>query len=106
MPINFKNPNIAILNTATTVYTCPTATQAVVFTLLITNIIATNTTVTVEVYDASTFQTRVLGKDILVPAANVLSWDGKIALEANDVLKLTAVANNELEVFASVMEKS
>lgn len=107
MAISFKNPNVAIAISATTVYTCPAATESVVFTLNISNVDGVNdATVTVEVYDDSTATTRVLGKDIIVPADNTLVWEGKIALEANDILKCTASAANDLEAYASVMEKT
>ena len=105
--MSFKNAGVAVGVTATTVYTCPASTEAVVHALFLANIDGANaTTVTIEVYDSSATATRTLGKDLPLPAQNSLIFDKPINLEASDELRITAAHASRAEAFVSVLEQA
>lgn len=102
----FKNAGVAILATATTLYTCPALTEAVVHTLAISNVDTINqATVDIEasVDGGTTF--HYVAKQVPVPAGSTAVFPKPINLEAGDVLRLTASAASDLEAFASILEQ-
>ena len=92
MAIAFKNAsvNIQAAATQTLVIQAPVGKTHVIFSLHLANTSANNRRVTIELYDDSASTTGALGKDVLIPTENTLSWDGKIVLEENDILYVTA----------------
>ena len=105
MANTFKNAAKAIGNSATTVYTCPTATTGVIHAIYISNIHATNdVTVDITVTDTSATATFHIAKNLSVPNGSVAIFEKPINLEATDILKLTASAASSLEAFASILE--
>jgi hypothetical protein len=105
MANTFKNAAVAIGNTNTTVYTCPSATSAVVHAVYISNVDGTNdATVDVLVTDNSQGSNFHIMKTVDVPADSSLVIEKPINLEANDILICKASAAGDLEAFASVLE--
>ena len=105
MANTFKNAAVAIANTNTTVYTCPSATSAVVHAVYISNVDGTNdATVDVLVTDNSQGTNFHIMKTVDVPADSSLVIEKPINLEANDILICKASAAGDLEAFASVLE--
>lgn len=107
MASTFKNASVDVLATQTTVYTAPAGVQAVIFGFNLANVDGVNdATVIVEVYDDSAAVHKTIGQGVLVPAENTLVWDGKIVLEENDILKVTASAAGDVVAYASIVEKN
>lgn len=107
MPNTFKNVGGAVGTTATTLYTCPAATQAVIHALYVANVDgAISADATIEVYDSSALVSRKIGFKIPVPAGGTLGFDKPINLEVGDELRVTASTAGDLEAFASVLEIS
>ena len=105
MANTFKNASKAIGNSATTVYTCPSATTGVIHAIYISNIHATNdVTVDITVTDTSASATFHIAKNLSVPNGSVAIFEKPINLEATDILKLNASAASSLEAFASILE--
>ena len=111
----FKNAGMAVITTDTSsanLYTCPSATVAVIHALYISNKSSTNVAnvdVKVTVDGGTTF--RHIGKSLQVPIENTLVLDKPINLEANDIIRIVAEINEDstspdVEVFASVLEIS
>lgn len=101
----FKNASIEIGVTDTLVYTCPAATSAVVFSSYLSNKDGTESVnITVKVYDDSGAVTRTLtGKDTPINVGATLTLD-KIALEANDELRIVASKASAVDAFLSILE--
>lgn len=105
MANTFKNAGVQISTSRTTVYTCPSATQAVIHALYISNVDGTNSVdvdIEVTVDGGSTY--RYIGKTIPVPADSTLVLDKPINLEASDILAITASAASDVEAVCSILE--
>ncbi len=111
----FKNAGMAVIttdNSSANLYTCPSATVAVIHALYISNKSSTNVAnvdVKVTVDGGTTF--RHIGKSLEIPTENTLVLDKPINLEANDIIRIIAEINEDssspdVEVFASVLEIS
>ena len=101
----FKNAGVAIGNTNTTLYTCPVSTTTVVHAVYISNVEGENdATVDVLVTDNSAGSDFYIMKTVDVPADSSLVIEKPINLEAQDILKVKASANGDLQAFASVLE--
>jgi hypothetical protein len=90
---------------ATTIYTVPGATTAIIVGLVVANDAGADTTATVTVTDSSAAVTVKLCALTPVPAASnlvVLTNNNRIVLETGDSLAVTAVA--ACDVTLSVME--
>jgi len=105
MANTFKNASVAVGITRTTLYTCPALTTAVVFSLYLANVDgAAPVNAVVEVYDDSAaVHRKITGVDTPIPIGSSLEV-GKIALEAGDILKVTADVAGDLEAFANILE--
>jgi hypothetical protein len=103
----FKNAGIQVGATATTLYTCPSATEAVIHALYISNVDGVNdATVDIEVSIDGGTTFRYIGKTLPIPADSTLILDKPINLEASDVIRLTASATGDVEAVASILEIS
>ena len=111
MAINFKNSVSHAVGTGiTTIYTCPAATQAVIFGMNVTNLLGGACTATVVLVSA-TYSSTV---NIVAPAYSIASGGSlvvaggveKIVLMAGDAIKVTSGTSSGLDVSISVMEKS
>lgn len=102
MPNVFKNyTSSAVGTSATTVYTVPASTVAVVIGMNLSNVTASQITVDVQVGGV------YLVKGAPIPAGSGLSvLDGKIILEAADTVVVTASAASAADVILSVLEQS
>jgi len=106
MANTFKNASAQVGLSAVAVYTAPAATAAVVFGLYLANIDNTEVIlVDVEVFDDSGALVRTVGKQLPVPIGSTLDF-GKITLEENDALRVTASKAASIDAFANVLEIS
>ena len=106
MATSFKPAGILAGTTRTLVYTCPAATQAVVFSGSLANIDNTNMlehTITIEVQKVDLSYELVLNK-IGIPYGNTLTVP-KIALAAGEKVYVTSEATNSIYARFSVVEK-
>ena len=87
-------------------YTCPAATTAVVHAIYLTNVDGTNdATVNIAVSGSAYFDTRrYLLKTVDVPADSTVVIEKPINLGAGDKLETQASANDDIDVFASILE--
>ncbi len=94
-------------NTSVTpLYTCPSATSAVIHAIYVSNVDGTNdATINLTVSGSANFDTRrFLLKTVNVPADSTLVIEKPVNLGAGDVLETQASADGDLEVFASLLE--
>ena len=89
-----------------TMYTCPAATTSIIHAIYLSNVDGTNdATVNVAVSGSATFQTRrYLLKTVEVPADSTVVIEKPINLGAGDKLETQASANEDIDVFASILE--
>jgi len=104
---NFKNAKIDLTTTnATVLYTCPSATTAVVKSILASEDSGNADTITVTLTDASAavfslFKVKAVGAN-----ATVELLTAPLVLEEGEILKATAATANRLHVVASLLEVS
>ena len=89
-----------------TLYTCPVSTTGVVHAIYLSNVDGTNdATVNVSVSGSANFNTRgYILKTIDVPADSTVVVEKPINLGAGDKLETQASANDDIDVFASILE--
>ena len=89
-----------------TMYTCPVATTAVVHAVYLSNVDGTNdATIDISVSGSATFQTRrYLLKTVEVPADSTVVIEKPINLGAGDKLETKASADDDIDVFVSILE--
>jgi 2-phospho-L-lactate guanylyltransferase (CobY/MobA/RfbA family) len=104
----FKNAKLKIQNTLTDVYTCPSATTAIVIGCQVANVSAAAEEVEVLWTDASDSNTATrLVKDVIIPAQSSLAViAGKLVLEAGDKIRAVGETNDDAEIVVSVLEIS
>ena len=109
MAQTFKNARAVLADTDTTIYTCPAGTTAIVIGAQVTNVDNANSC-DLKVWwtdSSNTDAITYLGYDILVPPkASYEPINGKLVLEAGDVVKGTGSAASDLEATISVLELS
>lgn len=100
MPTNFKIlGQSAPANTSeATLYTVPSATQAIVSTLVIANLTGTaaNATVSACIAGAATSNANTILKTVSIAASSTATFTLGIALGAADVLRVTSGTSNAL----------
>lgn len=106
MANTFKNAATGSNTDITTLYTCPGATSAVIHALYVSNVDGVNdATINVTISGSANFTTRRhIVKTVNVPADSTLIIEKPINLGAGDKLETQASANDDLEVFASILE--
>jgi hypothetical protein len=115
MASSFKNAGMAVItsdNSSANLYTCPSATVAVIHALYISNKSSTNVAnvdVKVTTDGGTTFYH--IGKSLEIDVSNTLVLDKPINLEANDIIRIVAETNEDstapsVEAFASILEIS
>ena len=106
MANTFKNAATGSNTALTTMYTCPAATSAVVHAIYLSNVDGTNdATVNISVSGSAYFDDRrYLLKTVDVPADSTIVIEKPINLGAGDKLETQASANNDIDVFASILE--
>jgi hypothetical protein len=111
----FKNAGLDVGttdNSSNNLYTCPSATTAVIHALYISNLSSTNVAnvdIKVTTDGGSTF--FFVGKQLEIDVNNTLVLDKPINLEANDIIRVVASLNidstsPDVEAFASILEIS
>ena len=103
----FKNAYQDVTNSYTAIYTCPASTEAVVKSLLITNVDGSNSaTISAKVLDSDNSTEALIASTIEVPANSRIDLcaDSLIFLEADDDIHLLASATGDLEAFISVLQ--
>ena len=102
----FKS-NVAanIVTTGNTVYTCPSATQTTLIGLTLSNkslgTVSANVVITRDAVDYSIISNApILTGSTLVP----IGGEQKVVLEPADQIRVTATANNSLDVIVSLLE--
>ena len=106
MANTFKNAAPGSNTDITTMYTCPGATSAVIHALYVSNVDGANdASINVTISGSANFTTRRhIMKTVNVPADSTLIVEKPINLGAGDKLETQASANDDLEVFASILE--
>ena len=107
MAHNYKNAKVDLTaTTATTLYTCPTATTAIVKSILVSEDSGNADTITVTLTDSasavfSLFKTKAVSANTTVELLTA-----PLVVEEAEVLKVTAATANRLHVTASFLEVS
>ena len=106
MANTFKNAATGSNTTINTMYTCPGGTTSVVHAIYLSNVDGTNdATVNVSVSGSANFNTRrYILKTVDVPADSTVVIEKPINLGAGDKLETQASANDDIDVFASILE--
>ena len=107
MAHNYKNAKVDLTaTTATTLYPCPTATTAIVKSILVSEDSGNADTITVTLTDSasavfSLFKTKAVSANTTVELLTA-----PLVVEEYEVLKVTAATANRLHVTASLLEVS
>lgn len=107
MATSFNAADVAITTSRTLLYTCPGATQAVVFAGTVSNVDGTNKAdhvVTLEVQKTDNSYVSIL-KEVPITYGGALSLP-KIALLTGEKIYLTADSNSTLITRVSIVEKT
>ncbi len=105
MANQYKNAKVDLTTTnATTLYTCPTATTAIVKSILVSEDSGNADTITVTITDAasavfSLFKVKTVGANTTVELLTA-----PIVVEESEILKVTAATADRLHVVASLLE--
>ena len=106
MAQSFKSAATGSTTTLQPLYTCPAGTTGVVHAIYISNIDGTNdVTFNLAVSGSANFQDRrYLMKTIEIPADSSVVLEKPINLGAGDKLETQASADDDVDVFASILE--
>jgi len=108
MANTFKNASLVSVNHAAlaTLYTCPSATTAIILGLALTNKTDNSVTVSVQLTDSSASITPLLLNEVVVPANTTLEvFAGqKYVLEAADILKVQAGTATSIDAVLGLMQ--
>ena len=106
MANTFKSAATGSTTTLQPMYTCPSSTTGVVHAIYVSNIDGTNdATIDISVSGSANFNTRrYLLKTVEVPADSTVVIEKPINLGAGDKLETKASANDDIDVFASILE--
>jgi hypothetical protein len=103
----YKNAKVDLTTTdITTLYTCPTATTAIIKSILVSEDSGNADTITVTITDSasavfSVFKVKAVGANTTVELLT-----GPLVVEESEVVKITAATANRLHVVASLLEVS
>ena len=107
MAHNYKNAKVDLTTTnATVLYTCPTATTAIMKSILVSEDSGNADTITVTITDAaaavfSVFKVKAVGAN-----GTVEFLTEPLVIEESEIIKVTAATANRLHVVASFLEVS
>ena len=106
MANTFKSAASGSTTSIQTLYTCPAATSGVVHAIYLSNVDGTNdATVSVSISGSANFDDRrYILKTVDVPADSTVVIEKPINLGAWDKLETQSSANNDIDVFASILE--
>jgi len=101
----YKNAKVDLTTTnATTLYTCPTATTAIVKSILVSEDSGNADTITVTVTDADSAVFSLFKVKAVSANATVELLTAPIVVEESEILKVTAATADRLHVVASLLE--
>ena len=107
MANQYKNAKVDLTaTTATTLYTCPTATTAIIKSILVSEDSGNADTITVTITDSasavfSVFKTKAVGANTTVELLTA-----PLGIEESEIVKVTAATADRLHVVASLLEVS
>ena len=107
MANQYKNAKVDLTaTTATTLYTCPTATTAIIKSILVSEDSGNADTITVTITDSasavfSVFKVKAVGANTTVELLTA-----PLVIEESVIVKVTAATANRLHVVASLLEVS
>lgn len=107
MANQYKNAKVDLTaTTATTLYTCPTATTAIIKSILVSEDSGNADTITVTITDSasavfSVFKTKAVGANTTVELLTA-----PLVIEESEIVKVTAATADRLHVIASLLEVS
>tara|TARA_B100000745_G_C20082491_1_gene369850 strand:- start:605 stop:931 length:327 start_codon:yes stop_codon:yes gene_type:complete len=106
MANTFKNAATGSNTSVTTLYTTPGGTTSVVHAMYLSNVDGTNdATINISISGSANFSGRkYLLKTVNVPADSTVVIEKPINLGAGDKLETQASANDDIDVFASILE--
>jgi|TARA_R100001509_G_scaffold113682_1_gene68916 hypothetical protein len=106
MAQTFKSAASGSTTSIQTLFTCPASATAVVHAMYLSNVDGTNdATISVSVSGSANFNDRrFLLKTVEVPADSTVVIEKPINLGAGDKLETQASANDDVDVFASILE--
>ena len=106
MANTFKSAATGSTTTLQPIYTCPVNTTSIVHAIYLSNVDGTNdATVNISVSGSAYFDDRrYLLKTVDVPADSTIVIEKPINLGAGDKLETQASANDDIDVFASILE--
>jgi len=106
MANTFTSAATGSTTTLTTLYTCPVSTTGIVHAIYASNIDGTNdASISISVSGSANFNDRrYLLKTIEIPADSTVVIEKPINLGAGDKLETQASADNDIDVFASILE--
>ena len=106
MAQTFKSAATGSTTTLQPIYTCPASTTAVVHAMYVSNIDGTNdANISISISGSANFDTRrFLLRTVEVPADSTVVIEKPINLGAGDKLETPASVNDDLDVFASILE--
>lgn len=105
MANRYVNAAVSLTTTsATGIYTVPGGCSALVQSVVVANEDSVARTVTAEFYDSSAIASYTIIQDANVPAASSLNiLDRPFALEAGDIIRLTAATASVMDATASIL---
>ena len=105
MANNFKNKKVDLTTTdLTTLYTVPTATTAVVKSILVSEDAGSGTTITITLVNSSGTIFNLFKTKAIASNATTELLTQPLVMEESEVLKVQAADANELHVIASILE--
>lgn len=107
MANTFKGLSVALGNTAdTAVYTCPSATTAIIVHCQAANVDGSNAVVlNMDLYDSNITTAAALAHAIDIPTGSSINpVGGKLVLEASDELRAWAGAASDVELTIGILE--
>ena len=107
MAHNYKNAKVDLTaTTVTTLYTCPTATTAIVKSILVSEDSGNADTITVTLTDSSAAVVSLFKTKAISANTTVELLTAPLVVEESEIVKVTAATANRLHVTASFLEVS
>ena len=105
MPNNYKNAKVDLTTTGvTTLYTCPSATTALVKSILVSEDTGNADTITVTITDADAAVFSLFKVTAIAANTTVELLTEPLVVQENEILKVTAATADRLHVVASLLE--
>ena len=105
MPNSYKNAKADLTTTGvTTLYTCPSATTALVKSILVSEDTGNADTITVTITDADSAVFSLFKVTAIAANTTVELLTEPLVVQENEILKVTAATADRLHVVASLLE--